>query len=201
MKDDDLFATEDEDNWLVSYADLLTNLLAFFVMLFAISNVTNTRWEMLTNALQGKKRAGSITEMKQKLDAFIKENALAEDLETSIDDQGLQVRFRTKLLFESAHAELTSGAGRVLEPFAQALQAVDVRYDVVVEGHADDIPIHTQEFASNWELSAKRSVNVVKRLIELGVPKQQISAQAFAETRPEAGDDRAANRRVVVRVR
>ena len=201
--------SDEEDNWLVSYADLLTNLLAFFVMLFAISNITQARWEMLSDALTKKKseRIG-VVEVKQRLDAFVKEQGLANEIATKLDGRGLEVRFRTTLLFASAEAELTPAADRVLGPVASALASLAHAYEISVEGHADDVPIHTPEYASNWELSAKRSVNVVRRLIDHGVPKEWLSAEAFADTRPlvaASGETleaaRANNRRVVVRVR
>jgi chemotaxis protein MotB len=206
--DDNLLGgeAEEEDNWLVSYADLLTNLLAFFVMLFAISNVTQARWEMLSEALT-KKQAGRIgvVEIKQRLDGFIADQGLQDEIATTLDARGLEVRFRTTLLFASADADLSPSADRVLGPVASALQSLASAHEISVEGHADDLPIHTAAFASNWELSAKRSVNVVRRLIDRGVPKAWLSAQAFADTRPiaEGGDEasRANNRRVVVRVR
>jgi chemotaxis protein MotB len=199
---------EEEDNWLVSYADLLTNLLAFFVMLFAISNVTQSRWEMLSGALSKKNdqkgRAG-VVEIKQRLDAFIAAQGLEHEIATQLDSRGLEVRFRTTLLFASADAELSPAADRVLSPVAQALASLANAHEITVEGHADDLPIRTLAFASNWELSAKRSVNVVRRLIDRGVPKEWLSAEAFADTRPiAAGTDetaRANNRRVIVRVR
>lgn len=199
-------AAEEEDNWLVSYADLLTNLLAFFVMLFAISNVTQARWEMLTQALTNKQDpAVGVVDIKERLDRFIRDQGLQDEIGTRLDSKGLEVRFRTSLLFGSAEAELTRDAERVLTPVAQALASLANQHEITVEGHADDVPIHTPLYASNWELSAKRSVNVVRVLIEHGVPRDWLSAEAFADTRPlSQGQDevaRANNRRVVVRVR
>lgn len=199
-------AAEEEDNWLVSYADLLTNLLAFFVMLFAISNVTQARWEMLSDALTKKHDESiGVLDIKQQLDEFIKEQGLQDEIGTRLDSKGLEVRFRTTLLFASAEAELSPAADRVLLPVAKALASLAHAHEITVEGHTDDVPIHTPLYASNWDLSAKRSVNVVRRLIDSGVPKDWLSAEAFADTRPLAenmdDDARANNRRVVVRVR
>jgi len=196
----------EEDNWLMSYADLLTNLLAFFVLLFAISNVQSFRWELVSKTFSKDKKRMGVHELKQKLDAFIVQGKLGKDLETQLDESGLQVRFKAKVLFESASAELSPSGSELLAPVSQMLQTLEGKHEVVVEGHADDQPIHTEKFESNWELSAKRSVNVVRRLIEAGVKRDVISAQAFADTRPMARTsqdpgDRAGDRRVVVRVR
>ncbi len=205
--DHDPNASVEEDNWLVSYADLLTNLLAFFVLLFSISSVQSLRWEMVSRTFSKDKppRMG-MHELKRKVDVFIAENELERDLETQLDESGLQLRFKTKLLFDSASADLSAGGAALLSPVGEMLRSLDERYEVVVEGHADDQPIHTTAFDSNWELSAKRSVNVVRRLIDDGVRQEAISAQAFSNTRPIKSSApieelRAGNRRVVVRVR
>lgn len=108
--DDDPHNVE-EDNWLVSYADLLTNLLAFFVLLFAISNVQSFRWELVSKTFSKEKKRMGVHQLKQKLDAFIEQGKLGKDLETQLDETGLQIRFRTKLLFETASAEVSSSGG------------------------------------------------------------------------------------------
>jgi chemotaxis protein MotB len=198
----------DEDNWLISYADLLTNLLAFFVLLLGVSSIQTYRFEALSSSFSQRQRP-SMTDLKAGLDRYIRAQSLERDLETAIDEQGLAVRFRTKLLFDSAQSELSREGEQLLESLAAVMRPYADRYDIVVEGHADDLPIHNQSFASNWELSAQRSVNVVKKLIAVGLDRRRLSAQAFADTRPTAtpavdGDlekSRAQNRRVVVRVR
>ncbi len=212
MNDLDVYApkyeSEDADNWLVSYADLLTNLLAFFVLLFAISKVQPYRLEMVRRHFEQKATTGSIADLKKNLDNFITQNHLEQNLETSLDDQGLAIRFKTQVLFDEASADLSPSGENLLVPVSNMVHGLSVQYEVVVEGYADDLPIHTAQFASNWELSAQRGVRVVKKLIDSGVQRDRISAQAFADTRPidnESETDlakrRALNRRVVVRVR
>src|SRR5690606_34844386 len=117
---------------------------------------------------------------------FITENKLERDLETQLDDSGLQLRFKTKVLFDSASADLSTNGEALLAPIGKMLQPLAGTYEIIVEGHADNQPIHNDEFDSNWELSAKRSVNVVRSLIDEGVAKEVISAQAFSDTRPIA---------------
>jgi chemotaxis protein MotB len=207
---EDLFsghATE-EDNWLISYVDLLTNLLAFFVLLFAISVVHSYRFELLSKAFSANKRVG-VTELKRRMDELIATESLHADLETTADENGLAIQLKNNFMFfSSGSAELSPAGDRLLAALGGMLMALEYHYEVVVEGHTDAVPIHTAEFESNWELSAKRSVNVVKRLVEIGVARDVISAQAFAETRParrstdaDQAESRAQDRRVVVRVR
>ena len=198
----------EEDNWLISYVDLLTNLLAFFVLLFAVSVVHSYRFELVSKAFSSNKRVG-VTELRRRIEELITSENLQADLETDVDGNGLAVQLKNNFMFfSSGSAELSTDGGRVLDALGEMLQSLQYHYDVVVEGHTDDVPIHTSEFESNWELSAKRSVNVVRRLIDIGVSRDRISAQAFADTRPapRRGDldelaCRAQDRRVVVRVR
>jgi len=73
-----------------------------------------------------------------------------------------------------------------------------------VEGHTDDLPIHTQRFPSNWELSAARAASVVRFFIQQGIPKERLQAVGLADTQPRAPntspEDRAKNRRVVIQL-
>lgn len=193
--------SEEEDNWLVSYSDLMTNLLAFFVLLFAASNIQSFRFEIMSKTFSKDHRRMGVHELKQKIDVYISQAKLQNDLETQLDENGLAIRFRAKVLFDSGSAELSKSGTGLLQPLGAMLDTLEGQHEVIVEGHADDQPIHTPEFDSNWELSSKRSVNVVKRLIDDGVRRELISAQAFADTRPVPAAERAENRRVVVRVR
>ncbi len=196
----------EEDNWLISYADLLTNLLAFFVLLFSVSTLQTHRFEAMSEAFAGEQKGG-VRELEEQVAALVRELSLADEVTTRVDADGLAVGFGQKLLFPSGRAELSSEGDRLMARVAELLLPVTDRYSVVVEGHADDVPINTPSFPSNWELSAQRSVNVVHALIAHGVDASRVSSQAFADTRPErdaAGtlaDVRAQNRRVVVRVR
>jgi chemotaxis protein MotB len=202
-------AVEEEDNWLVSYADLLTNLLAFFVLMFAISNIHNVRLEMLANTFSRGRGTAGVTQLKKNVDEFIDQQGLSDSLETVLDASGLEIRFRARMLFAQGSAALSTEGASLLEPIGTMLEQVGDAYFIVVEGHADDVPINTPEFASNWELSAQRSVNVVRQLIELGVAAERVSAQAFGDTRPMVRGEtkdmsieerRMNDRRVVVRV-
>lgn len=200
--------TEEEDNWLVSYADLLTNLLAFFVLMFAISNVQNVRFEMLAQTFSNDREKLGVFELQERVDRYITERGLSEALETVLDASGLQIRFRAKMLFPQGEAALSEGGAALLQPIGALLDQLGEGYFMVVEGHTDDLPISTLRFASNWELSAQRAVHVVRQLISLGVSPERVSAQAFADTRPTAKagshssleEQRRNDRRVVVRV-
>ena len=81
-------------------------------------------------------------------------------------------------------------------------------HTIEVEGHTDDLPIATEKFPSNWELSAARATGVVKYLLASGIEKERLKASGFADSKPKADiegasidEQRVANRRVVVSIR
>lgn len=205
-------------SWVVSYADLMAILLTFFVLLLAISRVTQTKFDFLVEALTGKK-VGNLRVVKERVDEVVEYTGLEGQIYTAIDDDGLRIEFANALLFASASSELTGRGREVFTPIAQHLISdLEPVYGVVVEGYTDDVPIATERFRSNWELSASRAIHVMEQLISSGFNSQRMSVHGFADTR--AGDvidlknpddmaqasdaeiqrARAANRRVVLRI-
>ncbi len=106
------------------------------------------------------------------------------------------------ILFAPGQTDLTPGGDGLLRRLAPTLAAT--RGEVVVEGHSDSTPIGNRRFPSNWELSGSRAASVVRRLIELGLPPDRLSAVGFADTRPlSPGGDPASlarNRRVAITI-
>jgi chemotaxis protein MotB len=103
-------------------------------------------------------------------------------------------------------ATLSPDGSELVKKIAGLLRKIEDR-SVSVEGHTDDVPISTTRFASNWELSAARALEVRRTLSEAGVHDQRLSIIAYADTHPAPGEDdvtievrRQRNRRVVIRV-
>jgi chemotaxis protein MotB len=205
-------------SWIISYADMMTIILTFFILLLSISTIKQTRFEVLVDALTGVK-VGNLQEVKQKIDEVVEREALGGQVSTSIDEDGLTVEFSNALLFESGSADLTDRADEVLEPIAGHLVAdLETGYGLIIEGYTDDVPISNREYRSNWELSTSRGINVMRRLNSAGLDARRMSVQGFADTRPatevdlndasqvaklgedELTDVRALNRRVIIRI-
>ena len=119
------------------------------------------------------------------------------------------MELKNALLFESGQADITPTGRSAINRVAKLLPSIDSRYQIAIEGHTDDVPIHTGRFDTNWELSSARAINVLKLFTTAGIDPQHLSAQGYADTRPVApiqGDAtaqaraRAENRRVVIRV-
>jgi chemotaxis protein MotB len=116
--------------------------------------------------------------------------------------RGLAVEINARVLFAPGQAVLEQNSTRVLEVVAQVLKDND--YPIQVEGHTDSIPIVTDKFPSNWELSAVRASSVVRLLIGSGVEAARLTAVGYGENRPvdsnDTEDGRMRNRRVTVMI-
>jgi chemotaxis protein MotB len=204
--------------WIVTYADIMTIILTFFILLLSMSTIAQTKYELLVQAFTGEK-AGNLQEVQEDIDRVIEEQGLGGEIKTQLDVNGLTIEFSNALLFSSGEAELTERARVALAPIERHLvYSLGPQYGIVVEGYTDDVPIRNARFRSNWELSTSRAINVMERLAEAGMDRRRISVQGFADTRaateanistpdgrakltPEQLDAaRAANRRVVIRV-
>ena len=123
------------------------------------------------------------------------------DISVAYTAKGLVMRLSDHALFNAGAADISPQA----IPLLQKIGAIvaETAYEVRVEGHTDDIPIQTNRYPSNWELSTARAVNVLRYIIEAyRVPSERLSAAGFGEYQPVAANDssmnRAKNRRVEI---
>ncbi len=125
-------------------------------------------------------------------------SGLGDAVDVSVVKGRINLRVKDNILFTSGDATLSPAGARVIDQLAGRLQSGD--YPIAVQGHTDDKPIHTNQFPSNWELSAARAAAVVQQLIAQGVAPNRLSAVGLANTQPIASNDtaqgRAENRRV-----
>lgn len=218
---------ENLERWLLTYADLITLLLAFFVMLYVFSKQDTRKYDAMTMQLKAifsggtgvvdeGGRTGSQTiesaaegpsdiEIRRELEKQIKGLAKAEGLEDTIsvitDERGIVIRIMDKAFYDTGKADLKENARETLDTIAPVIKGIP--NEIRIEGHTDNVPISTYEFKSNWELSVRRATEVVKYLIENGgVLPERISAAGYAEYRPVAENDtdvnRALNRRIEI---
>ena len=144
-------------------------------------------------------RAKMDQELLEEVDEFITARDLDGVVEAVPGERGVTIRTKGTLMFETASDTLRTEATPVLNEIAQL--AVRYDYQIAVEGHTDDVPIHTERFPSNWELSAARAVAGARYLIESGrVEPERVSATGRAHTRPITRDStpqaKAQNRRL-----
>lgn len=173
--------------WLVNYADLMTELVCFFVILYALSAALNKN---VQNAAQ------QVKEMidKGQMQGEVKMDR--EGLKISLQEHG-QMAF-----FQSGKAELTPEMTHLMDKISPILYKLAEKHEIIVEGHTDNVPIATAQFASNWELSTARATSVVRYFLkEKKFPPERMAAIGYGEFRPVAAnvshENRQKNRRVV----
>jgi chemotaxis protein MotB len=171
-----------------------------------ISEIENKELTPLEEDAQPPQEAKSITvdqeeaEMLREVDEFIEERELDGVVEAMPGERGITIRVKDGLMFPSASDSLRDEAAPVFSEIAE-LTRMHPEYQLSVEGYTDDVPIHTQRFPSNWELSAARAVAGVRHLIEHGqVDPERLNAAGFAHTRPvspgSSAVERGRNRRL-----
>jgi chemotaxis protein MotB len=213
---------ENKERWLLTYADLITLLMIFFVVMYALSSVEQKKFQALAGSLRfvfggggnligqypGSNVIPTPTESETGLDVLLDsvEKHLAEQgpqtgSNTAKDDRGLVITLQEKTTFEPGQADLSGKARSQLLVLAKIINSVD--NDIRVEGHTDNVPIRSSQYKSNWQLSSVRAANIVDFLVrEGGVAPQRISAAAYAEFHPLADNrtlaGRNKNRRVEI---
>ncbi len=204
---------DSSSSWLVTYSDAITLLLAFFVMILAVSDLNEGKIESLKEGLaeviSSETTTTPFTDIRQGIDDYIEQNGLQDQVSVTLNPRGVQVEFANVALYDSGAASLKPAATPLLQELSRVIRDVSHGSHMIeVEGHTDDLPISNEQFPSNWELSSARATGVVKYLLESGIEKERLKASGYADSRPKEGLDdlplneqRKANRRVVVSIR
>ena len=233
---------DSNDRWLISYADFITLMFAFFVMMYALSIDNEGKYKLLTESLVkifqnrelsgkpiqvGKEPRSLITEPELRVSAEKKPSQpksddvnskkkmariagqVIENLKPLVDkklikidynERWVQIQINTSILFDTGSAVLENDAFKPLDALGKVLMPLPNL--IQVEGHTDTVPITTQRFPSNWELSAHRAASVVHRFTRIGIKPTRLSAIGYGEYRPISTNKtlkgRRENRRVVV---
>ena len=213
--------------WMCTFADLMSLLLCFFVLLLSFSVMDQVKYKEVAGSL---KDAFGTTKDSPELDSTIMgqqiisqefqtvpldvqvqiQEALAEEIEGGLvavehNLEGMTLQVKGEVAFDS-------GSAKILPKFSQLLDKIgkvasDNELHVVVSGHTDNVPVRKGvSFTSNWDLSAVRAVRVVEYWIaKFKIPPDRLSAKGDADGKPLAGNDtevgRGKNRRVEFLIR
>ncbi len=205
-RDDDL---ESELNkgalWAVTYGDLMSYLMIFFltILAFTVSNIKD--YDTLLKSLQ--KQFEGLKEEDIMIEISKKEETLAEKLaallgkdQVSVNEERVKMTFANPVLFGFGQAELKSEAAGSLTPLVEAFKNLPNK--IIVEGHTDDRPISKLRYRSNFELSAARAYAVIEFLKGQGIPKERLIGMAYGDSMPVTSnltaEGRARNRRIEI---
>src|SRR5262249_12977303 len=145
--------------WLVSYADMMTLLFGFFVLLSSFSKIDTESFERIrreTTQLFGGEYKKAQEVLKKDLKEDVAEQGLFDKAVFEDTDKGIAITFRGSVFFDSAKADLKPEAIELLNKVIPTIRKQSQQFTVLVEGHTDDDSIETEKFPSNWELSGQR---------------------------------------------
>ncbi|MGI6175446.1 MAG: OmpA/MotB family protein [Christensenellales bacterium] len=208
------------EGWLTSYSDMITDLLAIFVILFSFAMLSQGKFKdtggvdiPVSESIVLMQEEASM-DARQKLEErsdhlveamndYFEKSGLSEDVSVvSQESNMVMLRMADSVLFESGDSSITPDAEKILDDISGVLQEhMGIIKIVRIEGHTDNRPIRTARFESNWELSADRAVKVLRELLERFPQKaHKFAASGYGEYHPVEDNDtpqgRAKNRRV-----
>lgn len=194
---------EEENPWLISFSDMMSLLLCFFIVLVALSGLDLVRLEMFGERFARPERI-TMKRLQQMIQEFIDSERLQKDVSVRLTSKGVEISFKDKLLFDLGEATLKPEAMSILTKISGLLNYKEIsQRKIYVEGHTDSLPIKSAIYPSNWELSSARAANVVKFFIARGLESKRFESIGYADTQPVKPETdkilgQPENRRVVV---
>jgi chemotaxis protein MotB len=213
-------------DWMVTFGDIMTLLMCFFVLLLSFSSMEAERFKIVAGQIRnafGVERTlqhteipagtsvvgssyGQATETKailfEQIDALVGRRRLEAVVALELEKDGVRLDMRDALLFEPGSAALRDEAKPILDEVAEIMRLYGGRADV--RGHTDDRPVLGDHFESAWELSAARSAAVVRHIARSGIPEAHLTLSAFGASRPRSEnyteEGRRKNRRVEIMI-
>jgi chemotaxis protein MotB len=200
---------EDEDIssfWLITYSDMVTLLLAFFLLMYSFSVMSQDHKEALVEELRGV-TANKEQELKTREELEETARKIAKELEKAAafvesTETEVTVGLSSAVTFGSGDAVLSQAGADALAKVSKILSGLP---NVVrIEGHTDNIPMRGGRYPSNWHLSAARAQSVVRLLMKEGISPRRIEVIGYADVRPRETNDtpegRAGNRRIEIKL-
>lgn len=203
-----------EGSWLISYADLMTLLVGFFVILLSFSNVDAGKFKEAQKSVAekfGGKVDEPFKEMYDKLKAELDKMKLGEGVEITKDEYGVSISFLGTVFFVFGSADVKPEAISLLQRIVPVIKEQAVGFNILVEGHTDNVPISNgTTFRTNWELSSVRACRVLDYFEAQGFGKKALTAVGFADSKPAYENmnpdgtpnsvNQSKNRRVVIKI-
>jgi chemotaxis protein MotB len=211
-----------DESWLIPYADLLTLLLALFVVLFASSSIDAEKMKQFASSFneafdggtgvldetssvppavsndslpkEGNSPNEELSGLQQKVDEYISNSGLHDKLQTTLSDDGLKITILNDVFFTSGSAEVQQANYKVAQDISKLL-VINPPKQIVIAGYTDNVPISNANFSSNWELSSMRALNFMKVLLEnKKLNPQWFSVRGYGQYHPIASNDTSEGR-------
>lgn len=212
--DHDHEGEEHGEPWLISYADMMTLLFGFFVLMYSFASATDSGKEKIKQSVSEFAGGQYTTEFKEvatDIQKKVKEIQLEGQVDVFDSLDGVKIVSRGTLFFNSASTSLNPQARNLIDEIAKILKKKAQNMLILVEGHTDDIPIQTKAIPSNWELSSLRAGTVVRIFEQAGINRELLRALGLADTNPvlpnrtaqgvSIPENQAENRRIVIHIK
>ncbi len=214
--------------WMATFSDMVTLLMVFFIMILSYSTIELEKFKGAISSMRG--ALGILDDMKNKptpeqrtslqgqdkykeqvnqkveqMKKVLQEQGVQDQVQVEADGSGIHVRLGDNILFDVGKAELKASAFPILNAIANMVRGNNFK-EIFVEGHTDNVPIHTAKYPTNWELSTARALSVVRYLHYVeGIDASRLAAVGYGEYRPlvpnTTPQNRAKNRRVEIYIR
>ena len=181
---------ENVDSWLMSYADMITLLLCFFIIFVSVSEPKKDQLAAITQGIAN--RFGSVElatpfqGVFRSLQEVMEKRQILRDVAIEKGDHYLAVELSSVSFYQNKSADFTPAMLPVLEELVGTLKQIDyLNFTISIEGHTNDIPVDSGYFPSNWELSSARAARLARFLIEHGTKPGRIKVVGYGDTHPK----------------
>lgn len=200
---------EETELWMLPYSTFMLMLVILFIVFYAMSSLNSLEYETALADLAATKpgnpnadQAYKEIALAKQMQKYIKDQGVSDKAQVQMSAQFIKLKLESPALFSSGSAELKADSLPLFEMMSSQLKQMDNM--IIVEGHTDNVPMHSAIFNSNWELSAARAFSVIRYYIGKGIDPKRLVAHGLAEFRPVASNDdeigRAKNRRIEITI-
>jgi chemotaxis protein MotB len=181
---------DETEPWMMSYIDMATVLISFFIIIVSFSQFNPVKIEILSKyfeikSQQQKEETIPLYKLAELFNNIVQESKLQHSVKVYLTDKGVEISVIEKILFDRGKADIREESIPILTEIGKLLNHPAVaKRKIVVEGHTDSLPIHTPKFASNWELSAARACEVIRFFERQGIDRRRFEAIGYADNKP-----------------
>ncbi len=208
-------AEDNIDSWLMSYADMITLLLCFFIIFVSVSVPKQDKITEIADGMSGK--FGAVmhtTPFKDAVNSMrlvVEKNELYRDVAIENSISGMAMELASGKFFKQGSAEFDVTNKPALDELISILRKSDlVNFSIIIESHTDDSATGNGLYPTNWELSAARAAKIARMMVDAGFPPAQLQAIGLAESHPKVPNrdkdgnviarNQETNQRVVIRL-
>ena len=193
--------------WMATFADMVTLLMVFFVLFYSVEKDNTEKFKSAIDMMVEEDGPDGLAKIMKVMDATevmqnlkeMRDATLAAQAEETEEDR-IVLRVPGLNLFKKKSAKLTPEARPVLNEIVKIIKTKGKNHKIFIQGHTDDVPIHTAKFESNWELSAIRATAVLRYFYDKGIDPEKLTATGYADTFPmvpnNTKEGRAKNARI-----